>query len=277
MQAEGHDRENLTLPGTQAALVSSAVAAANGKPVVVFALSGSALDLAAIQANPGVGAIAWVGYPGQGGGGAIANATFGVTNKWGKLPMTWYDSTFVKQVNMSDYRMRPDPKTGYPGRTHRFYTGRPAYPFGYGLSYTTFDRSMAVVGPAGGGANAVGAAAVDLIAVQRADGPWENNDNVVAVIAASSTNTGTVAGDDVVMLYVEPPAGAVAHGAAKEQLVAFKRVSMAPREASTFQFELQRRHLRVPPEAVDAANAAPWHLRLNDGRSSRVEIRVQIV
>lgn len=54
-----------------------------------------------------------------------------------------YDNGFCTAANLTDYRMRPDPVSGYPGRTHRFYTGTPVFPFGAGLSYTSFERTLA--------------------------------------------------------------------------------------------------------------------------------------
>ncbi len=65
----------------------------------------------------------------HGAGTAIAHALAGTVglHMFGKLPMTWYDQGFCGVANMSDYRMRPDPATNYPGRTHRFYTGTPVY------------------------------------------------------------------------------------------------------------------------------------------------------
>ena len=72
----------------------------------------------------------------QAGGAAIAAALYGTvtTGLWGKLPMTWYAEEFCQVANLTDYRMRPDPATNYPGRTHRFYTGAPVYEFGAGQS-----------------------------------------------------------------------------------------------------------------------------------------------
>ena len=72
----------------------------------------------------------WVGYPGQSGGAAIADAIFGVTVPSSKLAMTWYPQSFADTVALSDYRMRPDAASGYPGRTHRFYKGLAVFPFG---------------------------------------------------------------------------------------------------------------------------------------------------
>lgn len=59
----------------------------------------------------------------------------------GRLPVTWYPQEFTK-VSMTDMRMRSDPASGYPGRTYRFYSGKPVYEFGYGLSYSSFSYKL---------------------------------------------------------------------------------------------------------------------------------------
>ena len=88
-EGEGHDRTSLLLPPNQVALIE-AVAAASTDPIVVLLMSGSALDVSRVVGNHKVGAIMWVGYPGQAGGAAIAEAVMGVTPVSGRLPMTWY-------------------------------------------------------------------------------------------------------------------------------------------------------------------------------------------
>lgn len=107
-EAEGNDRKNLSFPGTQSDLLSAvASAAAESKiPVIVLVMSGGAIDLTAVKADERVGAVAWVGYPGQSGGDAIADALFGITNQWGKLPATWYDDGFCAVAALDDYAMR---------------------------------------------------------------------------------------------------------------------------------------------------------------------------
>ena len=135
-EGEGNDRHSLLLPGNQHCLIGnvSAAAAADGKPVVVVALSGGAIDLSSEKANPDIGAILWAGYPGQSGGAAIADALFGVTSPSGRLTVTWYPETYTTRVGLKDMAMRPN-SSGYPGRTHRFYTGPTVWPFGTGLSF----------------------------------------------------------------------------------------------------------------------------------------------
>ncbi|GER52136.1 beta xylosidase [Striga asiatica] len=124
IEREGLDRIGLLLPGRQQELVSRA-AGASKKPVILVIMSGGPFDISFAQNNSKIGAILWAGYPG------------------GKLPMTWYPQDYVDKVVMSDMNMHPDPKRHYPGRTHRFYNGPIVFPFGYGLTFTNFKRTIA--------------------------------------------------------------------------------------------------------------------------------------
>ncbi|KAL3619724.1 putative beta-D-xylosidase 7 [Castilleja foliolosa] len=134
LERESLDRLELGLPGNQESLITS-VAKAAKRPVVLVLLCGGPVDVSFANGSPKVGSIMWAGYPGEAGGIAVAETLFGDHNPGGKLPVTWYPKDFVK-VPMTDMRMRPDPSTGYPGRTYRFYTGPKVFEFGYGLSYT---------------------------------------------------------------------------------------------------------------------------------------------
>ncbi|KAJ0795922.1 putative xylan 1,4-beta-xylosidase [Helianthus annuus] len=113
------------------------VAKAAKKPVVLVMICGGPVDISFAKSDPKIGAILWGGYPGESGGIALAEVIFGDHNPGGKLPMTWYPKEF-NNTPMTDMRMRPDPSSGYPGRTYRFYTGPTVFPFGYGLSYSNY-------------------------------------------------------------------------------------------------------------------------------------------
>jgi beta-glucosidase-like glycosyl hydrolase len=117
-ESEGHDRVMIELPGAQAALIE-AVAKAAKKPIVLVIMSGGPVDVSAAKANPNVGAIIIVGYPGQSGGQAIAETIFGDNNPSGKLTQTWYPAGYINQISMFDMNMRPNATTGSPGRTYR--------------------------------------------------------------------------------------------------------------------------------------------------------------
>jgi len=123
----GGDKKDLSLPGRQGALLREVIEAAAGKPVIVAVISGSSLDLR--EADEKAGAVIQAFYPGSAGGRAIAELLFGVFSPSGKLPVTFYRST----DDLPDFR-----NYSMQGRTYRYPQTEPLYPFGYGLTYTTF-------------------------------------------------------------------------------------------------------------------------------------------
>ncbi len=135
------DKEDLLLPASQRLLLERVLAV--GKPTVVVLLAGSAIDLADARERADAVLMGW--YPGAGGGRAIAELLFGAASPSGKLPVTFYRNEALAELpDFTDYAMA--------GRTYRYYSGEPLYPFGYGLSYgecavtgLTADRTQAVV------------------------------------------------------------------------------------------------------------------------------------
>ena len=120
----GGDRTSLDLPEPQETLVKTVIA--TGKPVVVVLTSGSAVALNSAAERASAVLAAW--YGGEEAGTAIAETLAGVNNPAGRLPVTFYKS--VEQLPaFTDYAMK--------GRTYRYFTGEPLYPFGFGLSYST--------------------------------------------------------------------------------------------------------------------------------------------
>src|SRR5262249_39551378 len=124
----GGDRVELGIPRVQEELLERVVATAPvGSPVILVLLNGSALSIN--WAREHVPAIVELWDPGQAGGGALADVLFGDYNPAGRLPVTFY--TGANQLPpFTDYSMK--------GRTYRFFQGEPLYPFGFGLSYTSF-------------------------------------------------------------------------------------------------------------------------------------------
>ncbi|XP_042005919.1 probable beta-D-xylosidase 7 isoform X1 [Salvia splendens] len=142
-ESEEMDREGLELPREQAVLVER-VAAVARSPVVVVVMCGGGVDVSFARDDERIGGILWAGYPGEGGGRAVAEIIFGHHNPGGRLPMTWYPQDFTK-IPMSNMRMRPDLESGYPGRTYRFYQGEKVFEFGYGLSYSNYTYKFVSV------------------------------------------------------------------------------------------------------------------------------------
>ena len=184
------DRTDIELPAVQRELLK--VLHEAGKKVVLVNFSGSAIGL--VPETETCDAILQAWYPGQEGGGAIAEALFGKYNPSGKLPVTFYKSV-ADLPEVEDYNME--------GHTYRYFRGEPLYPFGYGLSYTTFEYGEAKV---------------------------QKGQLLVPV-----TNTGSVEGAEVVQLYVQRPSDA--EGPIKT-LRGFSRVSLAPGETVTVKFPL---------------------------------------
>ena len=119
----GGDRTNLNLPAVQEQLLDAVCA--TGKPVIVVLANGGAMSVNNAQEK--AAAIILAGYGGQQGGNAVADVLFGDYNPAGRLPVTYYKS--VDQIPpFENYDMK--------GKTYRFFTQEPLYPFGYGLSYT---------------------------------------------------------------------------------------------------------------------------------------------
>ena len=125
-EGEGFDRDAIELPEVQANLLK--VLHATGKPMVMVNCSGSAMALS--WEDEHLAAILQAWYPGQEGGRAVAEVLFGEVNPSGHLPVTFYRST-ADLPPFNDYSMT--------NRTYRYFTGKPLYAFGHGLSYTKFE------------------------------------------------------------------------------------------------------------------------------------------
>ena len=232
---EEMDRPNWLLPGAQGDLIQ-AVFAANPKTIVVLVTAGPvAVDWA--QAN--VPAILTAFYDGQEQGTAIADALFGDVTPGGKLTTTWYTGSATLPP-IGDYDLRK-------GRTYLYYKDQPLYPFGFGLSYTTFAYANLKVSP-------------DTISAGS------------ATVSVDVTNSGSRAGDEVVQLYVHDVAASVPRPI--QELRGFERITLAPGEKRTVSFPLATRNL-----AFWSADAHDW--KVEDGKfdilvgSSSADIRVR--
>ncbi|MBP2513828.1 beta-glucosidase [Sphingomonas sp. PvP018] len=208
---KGGDRTSLDLPADQIRLL--AVAKATGKPLVVVNSSGSAINLEWAKRN--ATAILQVFYPGEAGGAAVGRVVAGLANPAGRLPVTFYRD--VSQLPpFDDYAMK--------GRTYRYFRGVPVFPFGYGLSYTSFAYGPVTVRRSGASA---------------ADG---------VVVETDLTNTGARSGDEVAQLYLDFPK---APGVPDIALRGFQRVTLAAGETRRLRFSLTPRDLSsVSPEGA---------------------------
>ncbi len=204
----GGDRTSIDLPQPEEALVEAV--AATGKPLAVVLINGSALSVNWINDHANAVLEAW--YPGEEGGAAVAETLNGKNNPAGRLPVTFYKG-LEGLPNFEDYAMA--------NRTYRYFTGKPLYPFGYGLSYTTFSYSnLAIPSPTVPAGQPVDA---DVLV----------------------TNPGKLAGDEVVQLYLKFPD---VKGAPTIALRGFERIHLEPGASQKVHFHLNPRDLGMVTE-----------------------------
>lgn len=201
----GGDRTELGLPKNQLDLIKSIHAL--GKPVVLVLTSGSALAVNWESEN--IPAILQAWYPGEEGGSAIADVIFGDYNPAGRMPVTVYKS--VDDIPaFDDYKME--------GRTYRYFRGIPLYPFGYGLSYTSFSY--------------------DEIKTKN---EIKAGDDIE--VSAKVQNVGKVAGDEVVELYITDNSSTVP--VPIRNLAGVKKIFLNPGESQTVNFRITPRQMSV--------------------------------
>ena len=237
-EGEFRDRSSLALPGRQEELIRRV--AETGTPTVVVLIGGSAITMSRWIDRVGAVLMAW--YPGEEGGNAIADVLLGNASPGGRLPITFPLSE--GQLPLSYFHA----PTGR-GDDYVDLTGAPAFPFGFGLSYTTFEYDSLRVAP-----------------------PELSEGEVTVTFRLR--NTGSRAGDEVPQLYVRDLVASVARPVIA--LKGFTRVQLAPGEARTVTLTLGTRALRLLDEDRDWV-AEPGKYRLLVGGSSRdIRLRGQI-
>jgi len=226
----GGDRTKIGLPKLQEDLLLAL--AATGKPLVVVSMNGSALAMP--WANEHAAAILEAWYPGEEGGAAIAATLAGDNDPAGRLPVTFYAS-LDQLPPFEDYSMK--------GRTYRYFTGKPLYGFGYGLSYTNFTYSNLKLSSS----------------KMKAGDPLS--------VEADVTNSGKRPGDEVVQLYLRGPQTA---GAPQRSLRSFERLTLQAGETKHVLFNLDSAHLsEVDATGVRAVEAGDFDIFLGGGQPSQ--------
>jgi len=192
----GADRKNLSLPAAHIAYLK-ALRKGTKTPIIAVINAGSAVDVSSIAEYAEAVILAW--YPGEEGGNALADILFGKVSPSGHLPVTFYNS-FSDLPAYADYSMK--------GRTYRYFTGKVQYPFGFGMSYTSFDYTW-----------------IKQPVVQK--------DSIS--FSAKIKNTGSYNGDEVVQVYVSYPEQP---GMPVKELKAFRRVSLNTSGETAIEFSI---------------------------------------
>lgn len=222
------DKRSLLLPPSQRKLMDRVLEM--GKPTVVLLMAGSSIDLSVALDKANAILLGW--YPGAGGGKAIADILFGKVSPSGKLPLTFYrEEALAEMPAFTDYSMQ--------NRTYRYYTGKPLYPFGYGLSYADV----------------------------RVTGMTADTEAAVVMVE----NRSDVAAEEVVQLYIKDQDSADAP--LNPILCGFRRIALAPGESKWVRIPVDPEALTVVnPEGKRISGSGQWTLYAGLGQpDSRTE------
>ena len=278
---DGGDRTSIELPQCQRDILKALHDA--GKKIVLVNCSGSAVALAPEMETCDAIVQAW--YPGEQGGNALADVLFGDYNPSGKLSVTFYKDD-TQLPSFDDYSMAPGSASGslatdaggpatHPGsvsglsaslgRTYRYFRGEPLFPFGYGLSYTTFK--------------------IEDVKFKKEDNSAAQGDDVANNLQSpmfnlqcTVTNTGTRPGTEVVQLYLRRPADT--EGPLKT-LRGYQRVTLQPGESQTVTINMPRENFEVWDAGTNSMRVIPGVYELMVGTSSadkdlqRLTVQVQ--
>eukprot|EP00438_Fugacium_kawagutii_P024420 Skav222383 [mRNA] locus=scaffold2692:362839:366684:- [translate_table: standard] len=223
IERETLDRVDTALPGLQESFAKQVLALQ--KPTVIVLVSGGPMAIDAIlefHARQKVAAgfaIVQAFYPSQKGAHALGKTLFGKENRWGKLPITMYPHNYISEQPMTNYDM-----SVAPGRTYKYYQGEPLFPFGFGLSLTSFDFRCSK-----------GTGKPTLLEF---------------TFLCQLQNTGTLDGEEVLQVYHSAvDIGKVDHPLPKRALRDFKRVAVAAGQKVTVDFTVSRRELELVNKA----------------------------
>ena len=229
------DKTSLRLPASHVELLKRL--RKNGKPVIAVVTAGSAIDISSIE--PYADAILLTWYSGEEGGNALADILFGNEDPGGRLPVTFYRSV-SDLPSFDDYALQ--------GRTYRYYNGPVAYPFGYGLSYTSIEYRL----------------------IDRSIKADVGSDTISFTIAVR--NTGSRKGDEVVQVYAKYP---VLERMPYRELKYFKRVSLLPGQTQELTCKIPLQHLKKWNSVTHQWQLYPGDYKLIVGANS-LEERLQV-
>ncbi|MDN5285570.1 MAG: glycoside hydrolase family 3 protein [Mucilaginibacter sp.] len=229
----GGDKKDLSLPASEIAFIKALRKGVKTKPIIAVITAGSDVDVSAIE--PYVDAIIFAWYPGEQGGNALADIVFGDVSPSGHLPLTFYKDMSDLPA-YQDYSMK--------GRTYRYYDGPVQYPFGFGLSYTSFAYTLD----------------------SKVKSNYKKTDTIT--VAVNIKNTGKMNGDEVVQAYIEYPK---LDRMPIKELKSFKHVSIAKDKDETVTLKIPVQDLQKWDMATHKWKIYPGKYKLILGSNSADE------
>jgi beta-glucosidase len=246
MSGEGASRGTLDLPGIQELMVEAA--ASSGKPLVVVLENGRPLEINWVAEHASAILEAW--FPGVEGGNAIVDVLFGDVNPGGKLPVSWPRAAGQEPLYYN-HNLTQAPESD-PQFTSRYWdiSSKPLYPFGYGLSYTTFKFAN----------------------LHLSKTRLKAGDSVEVTVDV--TNTGSVAGDAVAQVYIHQRSGSASRPV--RQLEGFRRVTLQPGETKTLRFSLRRDEFQFWSPQTKRWVVEPSNFDVWVGEDSTAELHAEL-
>jgi beta-glucosidase len=246
MSGEGASRGTLDLPGIQQQMIEAAVV--SGKPLVVVLENGRPLEINWVAEHAAAILEAW--FPGVEGGNAIVDVLFGDVNPGGKLPVSWPRAAGQEPLYYN-HNLTQMPEND-PRFTSRYWdiSSKPLYPFGYGLSYTTFR--------------------FDSLHLSKTK--MRAGDSVA--VSVNVTNTGSLAGDAVAQLYIHQRSGSASRPV--RQLEGFRRVTVKPGETQTLRFSLGKNELQFWSPQTKRWVVEPSVFDVWAGESSTADLHAEL-
>jgi beta-glucosidase len=246
MSSEASSRATLDLPGMQQQMLEAV--AATGKPVVLVLENGRPLDIR--WAAEHVPAILEAWYPGTEGGNAVADVLFGDVNPGGKLPVSWPRAAGQEPLYYN-HNLTHEPEDR-PTFTSRYWdlSSKPLYPFGYGLSYSTFTYANLRLSTS------------SIAASQSAE------------VQVDVTNTSKLPGDTVAQLYIHQRAGSASRPV--RQLKGFRRITLQPGETQTLKFALSKEELQFWSPQTKAWGVEPGTFDIWAGEDSTAALHAEL-
>jgi beta-glucosidase len=247
MSSEAASRATLDLPGIQEQMLEAVTA--TGKPVVLVLENGRPLDIR--WAATHVPAILEAWYPGTQGGNAVADVLFGDVNPGGKLPVSWPRAAGQEPLYYN-HNLTHEPEDR-PTFTSRYWdlSTKPLYPFGYGLSYSTFQFANLRLSK-------------DRISAEQS-----------TEVQVDVTNTGAVAGDAVAQIYIHQRAGSASRPV--RQLKGFRRITLKPGETETLKFSLGKDELNFWSPQTKAWGVEPGAFDVWAGEDSTASLHSEFI
>ncbi|RLN86296.1 hypothetical protein BBJ28_00001834 [Nothophytophthora sp. Chile5] len=247
IEREEGDRDNINVPDIQMQLLAQIRAV--GKPTIVVLFNGGILGVEELVLQ--TDALVEAFYPGFYGAQAVSELLFGNINPSGKLPVTMYRSSYIDTVDMKSMDM-----TVYPGRSYRYFKEEPVFPFGWGLSYTTFSLSSGN---------------------ESDTGIVTSSEN--ATISVVISNDGDVEGDEVIFAFFRPLTVNLTGPASllNSQLFDYRRVNLLPTEAVQLNFSIQQSTLGLVDDTGNLLSLpGSYEILVTNGVHERMTFTVDV-